>query len=106
MSQPFESPELNLTSNRWTVAHTEEIKKKPNALSLWQTQCLSMQVLKEIQQPLEQSLPDDVLVTASAILAPKSGLSDKARYSSCTRTLLQKLDTAQLWAVSSYVAAS
>ena len=42
-----------------------------------------MQVLKGVQQPVELSLPDDVLATASAILAPKSGLSDKPRYSSC-----------------------
>ena len=71
--------------------------------ALWylyrKTQILSMQVLKGFQEPLEQSLPDDVLVTASAILAPKSGLSDKPRSSSCHRTILQKLNIVQSWAV-------
>ena len=38
-----------------------------------------MQVLKPLPQPLSVNLPDDVLTTASVILAPKAGLPDKAR---------------------------
>lgn len=46
------------------------------------------QVLKGCEQPLERSLPDAVLATASAILAPESGLADKPRYSAHFRTTL------------------
>ncbi len=38
-----------------------------------------LQVLKSLHQPVEQTLPEDVLSTAATILAPNAGLSDKPR---------------------------
>ncbi|KAL0045065.1 hypothetical protein WJX82_006977 [Trebouxia sp. C0006] len=38
-----------------------------------------VQVLKSLQQPVEQALPEDVLSTAANILAPNAGLPDKPR---------------------------
>lgn len=49
--------------------------------------CCCLQVLKSLMQPVAEALPEDVLSTAAAILAPQTGLSDKPRSAFTTISL-------------------